>query len=56
MVFLIAAGISTRQLGQNGRISDGGVLKRSKFELMLDEGLLNLPDPEPLPGISITND
>lgn len=40
---------------QNGRISDGGVLRRSKFELMLDDDLSNLPDPEPLPGILITN-
>ena len=33
----------------NERISDGSVLKKSKFNQMLEEGLLNLSAPEPLP-------
>ena len=37
----------------NGRISDGGVLKRSKLCRMLKEGSLNLPAPESLPGRSV---
>ena len=31
----------------------GGVLKRSKLSQMLEEGLLNLPASEPLPGGSV---
>ena len=37
----------------NGRISDGGVLKRSTLGQMLEEGSLNLPAPEPLPDRSV---
>ena len=36
----------------NGRISNGGLLKRSNGQ-MLEEGTLNLPAPEPLPGRSV---
>ena len=34
----------------SGKISGGGVLKRSKLSQMLEEGSLNLPASEPLPG------
>ena len=37
----------------NGRISDSGVLKRSKLGQMLEERSLNLPAAEPLPGRSV---
>ena len=40
-------------VGMNGRISDGRVLKRSKLGQMLEKGSLNLPAPEPLPGRSV---
>lgn len=33
-------------VGTNGRISDGGVLKKTKFYKRLDEGTLNIPPPE----------
>ena len=37
----------------NGRISDGAVLRIGKLGQMLEEGSLNLPAPEPLPGRSV---
>ena len=40
-------------IGLNGRIPDGGVLKGSKLGQMLEEGSLNLPASEPLPGRSV---
>ena len=39
--------------GMNGRTSDGGVLRIGKVGQMLEEGSLNLPAPEPLPGRSV---
>ena len=45
--------VTWANVGMNGRISDGGVLKRSKLGQMLEEGSLNLPAPEPLPGRSV---
>ena len=39
-------------VGCNGRISDGGVLKNSSLHPALEENTLNLPSPEPLPGNS----
>lgn len=47
-------------IGTNGRISDGGVLKKTTFYKHLDEGTLNIPAPEnptensdPLPFVYI---
>lgn len=37
-------------VGVNGRISDGGVLSRSKLNTALLNNELNFPPPEPLPG------
>ena len=37
----------------NGRISNSGVLQRSKLGQMQEEGLLNLSVPEPLPVRSV---
>ena len=37
----------------NGRISDGGALKKRKLGQMLEEGSLNLPAPESFPYRSV---
>ena len=36
-------------MGYQGRISDGGVLRNSDFNKALESGRLNLPNPAPLP-------
>lgn len=36
-------------VGMNGRISDGGVWSRSKFQKSLNQGKLNLPPANPFP-------
>lgn len=38
------------EVGTNGRISDGGVLKNTKFYEGLISGTLNIPPPEPVQG------
>ena len=57
IIFLVVAGsnyeVTWANVVINERISDGSVLKRSKFNQMLEEGLLNLSAPEPLPVRSI---
>lgn len=35
-------------IGINGRISDGGVISHTKFGKMLNNNLLQIPDPEKL--------
>ena len=45
--------VTLADVGMNGRILDGSVLKRSKLGQMLEEDSLNLPAPEPLPGRSV---
>lgn len=37
-------------VGCNGRISDGGVFRKSSFADALENGALHLPDPQPLSG------
>lgn len=37
-------------VGCQGRISDGGVFRETSFYKKLDQGTLQLPDPEALPG------
>ena len=37
-------------IGEVGRHSDGGVLSNSAFGHALEEGMLSLPAPSPLPG------
>ena len=37
-------------IGEVGRHSDGGVLSNSAFGHALEEGMLSLPAPPPLPG------
>lgn len=37
-------------VGMNGRNSDGGNWSQSSLKLALDSGLLDLPDPQPLPS------
>ncbi|XP_031334657.1 uncharacterized protein LOC116164601 [Photinus pyralis] len=39
-------------VGANGRVSDGGVMKNTLFWRKLSENQLNLPDPRQLPGTS----
>ena len=39
-------------VGMNGRNYDGGNWSQSPLKLALESGLLNLPDPTPLPGRS----
>ena len=46
--------VTWANVAMNERISDGGVLKRIKIGQSLEEGLLNLPALEPLPGRSIS--
>ena len=57
IVLLVVAGsnykVTWADVGMNGRISDGRVLKRSKLGQMLEEGSSNLPALEPLPGRSV---
>ena len=36
--------------GSNGRCNDASVFNSSTLKQLLEEGRLNLPDPEPLPG------
>ena len=56
-VLLVVAGsnykVTWADVGMNGRISCGGVLKRSKLGQMLEEGSSNLPALESLPGRSV---
>lgn len=53
ILLLIVAGsdyeVIWADVGMNGRVSDGGVLNRSKFGQLLYEDKLNLPDSKPLP-------
>jgi len=37
-------------VGTNGRISDGGVFGQCSLNTALNEGMLNIPAPSPLPG------
>lgn len=37
-------------VGANGRISDGGVFNKCSFAMAMDDGILHLPKPQPLPG------
>ena len=57
IVLLVVAGsnyeVTWADVGMNGRISDGGVLKRNKLGQMLEERSLNLPALEALPGRSV---
>ena len=41
-------------LGDAGRHSDGGVFANSRFGQAVDNGDLNIPDDQPLPGIYIS--
>ena len=41
-------------VGCNGRISDGGVLKNSNFGRALENKTIPLPMPEPLPGLTMS--
>ena len=53
IILLIVAGsdyeVVWADVGTNGRVSDGGVLSRSKFGELLYENKLNLPGLKPLP-------
>lgn len=40
-------------VGTNGRISDGGVFKKCTFAKALEQDLLNVPPPRPLPHCDI---
>ena len=40
-------------VGCNGRVSDGGVFRQSSIFTALENNLLNIPPPEPLPGSSL---
>ena len=57
IVLLVVAGssyeVTWADVVMDGKISGGGVLKRSKLSQMLEEGSLNLPASEPLPGKSV---
>lgn len=37
-------------VGANGRISDGGVFKNTKFFKKMEKGEINLPEPQPVLG------
>ena len=57
IILLLVAGsnynVIWADVGMNGRISNSGVLQRSKLGQMQEEGLLNLSVPEPLPVRSV---
>lgn len=40
-------------IGCNGRVSDGGVLRNSSLSTALKENTLNIPGPSVLPGVSV---
>lgn len=41
------------EVGCNGRVSDGGVIKKTKFYQQLIDGSLNLPQQSPVNGIDL---
>lgn len=42
--------VLSADVGTNGRISDGGVIRNTVFYDLLNKGKLNIPAPAPLPG------
>lgn len=42
-------------VGAQGRASDAGIFAESDFKAALDLGLLNIPEPKPLPGRKFRN-